>query len=219
MVGNVAIDVSRSAVRLGAKEVNIIYRRTRAEMPAWEEEIQATEAEGIEITYLSAPQEVLTQDGRVTGLRCIRMELGEPDSSGRRRPVPIPGSEYDIKIDQLVPAIGQRPDLSAIENVAGLNISRWGTTEVDAVTYATDREGVFSGGDLQTGPGIAIAAIAAGREAAESIVRYLDHQDMAKGREPVTHEDPVYRPIPEDESEIPQIKNAGTARRKTRRQF
>jgi heterodisulfide reductase subunit A-like polyferredoxin len=200
--GNVAIDVSRSAVRLGAKEVNIIYRRTRAEMPAWEEEIQATEAEGIEITYLSAPQEVLTQDGRVTGLRCIRMELGEPDSSGRRRPVPIPGSEYDIKIDQLVPAIGQRPDLSAIENVAGLNISRWGTTEVDAVTYATDREGVFSGGDLQTGPGIAIAAIAAGREAAESIVRYLDHQDMAKGREPVTHEDPVYRPIPEDESEI-----------------
>ncbi len=200
--GNVAIDVARSAVRLGAKSVKIIYRRTRAEMPAWEEEIQATEAEGVEITYLSAPQEVLTQDGRVVGLRCIRMELGEPDSSGRRRPVPIPGSEYDIKIDQLVPAIGQRPDLSAIENVAGLNISRWGTTEVDAVTYSTDRDGVFSGGDLQTGPGIAIAAIAAGREAAESIVRYLDHQDMAKGREPATHEDPVYRPIPEDEPEI-----------------
>jgi len=204
--GNVAIDVSRSAVRLGAKEVKIIYRRTRAEMPAWEEEIHATETEGVEITYLSAPQEVLTQDGRVAGLRCIRMELGEPDSSGRRRPVPIPGSEYDIEIDQLVPAIGQRPDLSAIENVAGLNISRWGTTEVDAVTYATDREGVFSGGDLQTGPGIAIAAIAAGREAAESIVRYLDHQDMAKGREPATHEDPVYRPIPDDESEIPRSK-------------
>ena len=204
--GNVAIDVSRSAVRLGAKEVKIIYRRTRAEMPAWEEEIHATETEGVEITYLSAPQEVLTQNGRVAGLRCIRMELGEPDSSGRRRPVPIPGSEYDIEIDQLVPAIGQRPDLSAIENVAGLNISRWGTTEVDAVTYATDREGVFSGGDLQTGPGIAIAAIAAGREAAESIVRHLDHQDMAKGREPATHEDPVYRPIPDDESEIPRSK-------------
>ncbi len=204
--GNVAIDVARSAIRLGAKAVKIIYRRTRSEMPAWEEEIQATEAEGIEITYLSAPQEVLTQDGRVVGLRCIRMELGEPDSSGRRRPVPIPGSEYDMEIDQLVPAIGQHPDLSAIENVAGLNISRWGTTEVDAVTYATDREGVFSGGDLQTGPGIAIAAIAAGREAAESIVRYLDHQDMAKGREPVTHENPVYRPIPDNESETPRSK-------------
>ena len=200
--GNVAIDVSRSAVRLGAKEVHIIYRRTRAEMPAWEEEIQATEAEGVEITYLSAPQEVLTQDGSVVGLRCIRMELGEPDSSGRRRPVPIPGSEYDIEIDQLVPAIGQRPDLSAIENVTGLKISRWGTVEADSVTYTTDHEGVFAGGDLQTGPGIAIAAIAAGREAAKSIVRYFDGQDMAKGREPATHEDPVYRPIPEDEPEI-----------------
>ena len=200
--GNVAIDVSRSAVRLGAKEVHIIYRRTRAEMPAWEEEIQATEAEGVEITYLSAPQEVLTQDGSVVGLRCIRMELGEPDSSGRRRPVPIPGSEYDIEIDQLVPAIGQRPDLSAIENVTGLKISRWGTVEADSVTYTTDHEAVFAGGDLQTGPGIAIAAIAAGREAAKSIVRYFDGQDMAKGREPETHEDPVYRPIPEDEPEI-----------------
>ncbi len=200
--GNVAIDVSRSAVRLGAKEVHIIYRRTRAEMPAWEEEIQATEAEGVEITYLSAPQEVLTQDGSVVGLRCIRMELGEPDSSGRRRPVPIPDSEYDIEIDQLVPAIGQRPDLSAIENVTGLKISRWGTVEADSVTYTTDHEAVFAGGDLQTGPGIAIAAIAAGREAAKSIVRYFDGQDMAKGREPATHEDPVYRPIPEDEPEI-----------------
>ena len=199
--GNVAIDVSRSAVRLGAKEVHIIYRRTRAEMPAWEEEIQATEAEGVEITYLSAPQEVLTRDGSVVGLRCIRMELGEPDSSGRRRPVPIPGSEYDIEIDQLVPAIGQRPDVSAIENVTGLKISRWGTVEADSVTYTTDREGVFAGGDLQTGPGIAIAAIAAGREAAESIVRYFDGQDMAKGREPTTFENPVYRPIPENEPE------------------
>ncbi len=215
--GNVAIDVSRSAVRLGAKEVHIIYRRTRAEMPAWEEEIQATEAEGVEIKYLSAPQEVLTRDGSVVGLRCIRMELGEPDSSGRRRPVPIPGSEYDIEIDQLVPAIGQRPDLSAIENVTGLKISRWGTVEADSVTYTTDREGVFAGGDLQTGPGIAIAAIAAGREAAKSIVRYFDGQDMAKGREPTTFENPVYRPIPENEPkttrsnmpELPVEKRAG----------
>ncbi len=215
--GNVAIDVSRSAVRLGAKEVHIIYRRTRAEMPAWEEEIQATEAEGVEIKYLSAPQEVLTRDGSVVGLRCIRMELGEPDSSGRRRPVPIPGSEYDIEIDQLVPAIGQRPDLSAIENVTGLKISRWGTVEADSVTYTTDHEGVFAGGDLQTGPGIAIAAIAAGREAAKSIVRYFDGQDMAKGREPTTFENPVYRPIPENEPkttrsnmpELPVEKRAG----------
>ncbi len=204
--GNVAIDVSRSAVRLGATEVNIIYRRTRAEMPAWEEEIEAAEAEGVKITYLSAPQEVLTRDGSVVGLRCIRMELGEPDSSGRRRPVPVPGSEYDIEIDQLVPAIGQQPDLSALENVTGLEFSRWGTIEADSISYATNREGVFAGGDLQTGPGIAIAAIAAGREAAESIVRYFDGEDLIKGREPQTHEDPRYLPITGDELKISRLK-------------
>ena len=215
--GNVAIDVARSALRLGAKEVNIIYRRTRTEMPAWEEEIQAAESEGVTITYLAAPKEVLIKNDSVVGLRCIRMELGEPDSSGRRRPVRIPGSEYDIEIDQLIPAIGQRPDISSIENVAGLKISRWGTTEVDSVTYATDHEGVFAGGDLQTGPATAIEAIAAGREAAESIVRYLDGQDMTKGRKPETIEKPVYRPVPEDEPqksrekmpELPVEKRAG----------
>jgi heterodisulfide reductase subunit A-like polyferredoxin len=197
--GNVAIDVARSAVRLGAAEVNIIYRRTRAEMPAWEEERVAAEAEGVAITYLSAPQEVLTDDGRVVGLRCIRMELGEPDSSGRRRPIPVPGSEYEIPADQLIPAIGQIPDLSALEDVAGVSFSRWGTAETDTITYATGREGVFAGGDLQTGPWIAIGAVAAGREAAESIVRYLDGHDMAEGRKPASNEHPVYRPIPEEE--------------------
>jgi heterodisulfide reductase subunit A-like polyferredoxin len=197
--GNVAIDVARSAVRLGAEEVSIIYRRTRAEMPAWEEEVQAAETEGVKISYLAAPQEVLTSDGKVIGLRCIRMRLTEPDSSGRKRPVPIPDSEYEIEIDQLVPAIGQRPDLSALEDVTGLTFSRWGTAEVDAVTYATNREGVFAGGDLQTGPWIAIGAIAAGREAAESITRYLDGEDMAGGRQPLSKENPDYRPIPEAE--------------------
>ena len=202
--GNVAIDVARSAVRLGADEVSIIYRRTRDEMPAWEEEIQAAELEGAKITYLSAPQEVLTRDGRVIGLRCIRMELTEPDSSGRKRPVPIPGSEYDIEIDQLIPAIGQRPDLAAVENVTGLTFSRWGTAEVDAVTYATEREGVFAGGDLQSGPWVAIGAVGAGKEAAESIVRYIEGRDMAAGREPVVTENPMYRPIPEDEPIMPR---------------
>ncbi|MEJ2521194.1 MAG: FAD-dependent oxidoreductase, partial [Desulfuromonadales bacterium] len=117
--GNVAIDVARCAVRLGAETVNIIYRRSRAEMPAWEEEIQAAEDEGVNLTYLSAPQEVLVEDGRVVGLRCIRMKLSDVDSSGRRRPTPIPHSEYEIGIDQLIPAIGQKPDLSALADVAG----------------------------------------------------------------------------------------------------
>jgi heterodisulfide reductase subunit A-like polyferredoxin len=197
--GNVAIDVARSAIRLGAAEVTIIYRRTRTEMPAWETEIRAAEREGTKITYLSAPQKVLTQDGHVIGLRCNRMELGEPDSSGRRRPIPIPGSEYEIEIDQLIPAIGQRPDLSALQDLNGLQFSRWDTIEVDPITQATGREGVFAGGDVQTGPGIAIRAIAAGREAAESIRRYLDGQDMAEGREPIPKETPVYRPLPKDE--------------------
>jgi len=215
--GNVAIDVSRSAVRMGAEEVNIVYRRTRTEMPAWEEEIQAAEFEGVVISYLAAPQEVLTRDGQVTGLRCIRMELGEPDSSGRRRPVPIPGSEYDLEIDQLIPAIGQGPDLSALEDIEGLEFTRWGTMEVDPVTFATNRDGVFAGGDLQTGPWVAIGAIAAGKEAAESVLRYLDGRDMAEGREPLTYDDPVYRAVPEDEPvkaragmpELPVEKRAG----------
>ena len=206
--GNVAIDVARAAVRLGAGEVSIIYRRTRNEMPAWEEEIQAAEDEGTQITYLSAPQEVLTRDGKVVGLRCIRMELSEPDSSGRKRPIPVPGSEYDIEIDQLIPAIGQRPDLSAIEDVTDLTFSRWGTTDVDSVTFATEREGVFAGGDLQTGPWVAIGAIGAGKEAAESILRYIEGRDMAEGREPIVYDDPWYRPVPEDEPKMPRAKMA-----------
>jgi heterodisulfide reductase subunit A-like polyferredoxin len=204
--GNVAIDVARAALRLGTGEVHIIYRRTRTEMPAWEEEIQAAEDEGAQITYLAAPQEVLTRDGKVVGLRCIRMELSEPDSSGRKRPIPIPGSEYDIEIDQLIPAIGQRPDLSAIEGVTGLNFSRWGTVEVDAVTFATECEGVFAGGDLQSGPWVAIGAIGAGKEAAESILRYIEDHDMAKGREPIVYEDPCYRPVPDEEPRMPRAR-------------
>jgi len=200
--GNVAIDVARSAVRLGAETVNIVYRRTRNEMPAWEEEIQAAEDEGVQVSYLAAPQEVLTRDGKVVGLRCIRMELSEPDSSGRKRPIPVPGSEYEIEIDQLIPAIGQRPDLSALEDITGLTYTRWGTTEVNSVTYATERDGVFAGGDLQTGPWVAIGAIGAGKEAAESILRYIEGHDMAEGREPVVNENPVYRPIPEDEPAV-----------------
>ena len=118
------------------------------------------------------------------GLRCLRMELGEPDASGRRRPVPVPHSEYDLEIDQLISAIGQKPDLSALEHITGVDFSSRGTAETDELTFATGREGVFAGGDLQTGPAQAIMAIAAGREAACSIQRFLDGEDMAAGRKP-----------------------------------
>jgi heterodisulfide reductase subunit A-like polyferredoxin len=196
--GNVAIDVARAAVRMGAQNVTIIYRRTRKEMPAWEEEICAAEAEGVTITYLAAPQKALEADGRLSGLRVIKMELGEPDSSGRRRPVPVPGSEYDLAIDQLICAIGQQPDISVLEDLADIRITRWNTTDVDPVTLETDRPGVFAGGDLQTGPGVAIGAVAAGMEAAESIFRYLTGKDMAEGRDVPVTEDPVYRPVDPD---------------------
>jgi heterodisulfide reductase subunit A2 len=196
--GNVAIDVARSALRLGADETTILYRRTRKEMPAWEEEICAAEDEGAMITYLAAPQKVVEENGKVKALRVIKMELGEPDSSGRRRPVPIPGSEYDIEMDQLIPAIGQQPDLRAIEKLADLGISKWNTTQVNPVTFATDMKGVFAGGDVQTGPGVAIGAIAAGMEAAISIVRYLKGEDMEEGRQLPVNENPEFRPITND---------------------
>lgn len=198
--GNVAIDVARSAIRLGAEEVNIVYRRTKAEMPALDEEVHAAEEEGIKFTFLAAPQEVLVQEGQTAGLRCIRMELGEPDSSGRRRPVPIPDSEFDLDVDQVIAAIGQRPDISALEEINGLEFSRWSTIETDAISYATNKEGVFAGGDAQSGPWVAIGAVAAGREAATSIVRYLDGEDLTTGREPQElTETPEYRPLPADE--------------------
>jgi heterodisulfide reductase subunit A-like polyferredoxin len=196
--GNVAIDVARSALRLGADKATILYRRTRKEMPAWEEEICAAEDEGAMITYLAAPQKVVTKNGKMKGLRVIRMELGEPDSSGRRRPVPIPGSEYDIEMDQLISAIGQQPDLGAIEKLADIGISKWNTTQVNPVTFATDMKGVFAGGDVQTGPGVAIGAIAAGMEAAVSIVRYLKGEDMEAGRQLPVNENPEFLPIKKD---------------------
>ena len=182
--GDVAIDSARCALRLGAKEVTILYRRTRVEMPAREDEVKAAEVEGVKIEYLVAPLEVLSENGKVAGIKCIRMELGEPDATGRKRPIPIPGSEFDLKVDMVIPAIGQAPDLSFLEN-SGINISRRGVVEVAPVTLETSREGVFSGGDCQTGPSIAIEAVAAGTRAAESIIRYLNHQDLKEGRLPV----------------------------------
>jgi len=179
--GDVAVDSARCALRLDADEVAILYRRTRIEMPAREEEVEAAEVEGVKIEYLVAPVEILCKNGKVSGIRCIRMELGEPDATGRRRPIPIPGSEFDLKVDMVIPAIGQAPGLSFLEN-SGIDISRRGTIEVDPVTLETSREGVFSGGDCQTGPSIAIEAVAAGIKAAESITRYVNHQDLKEGR-------------------------------------
>jgi len=170
--GNVAIDCARTCVRLGFKEVNILYRRSRAEMPARGEEVEAAENEGVKITFLAAPVKILTGEGTVTGVECIRMELGEPDASGRRRPIPVEGSEFTIETDMVIPAIGEKPDLSSIEGKP-VKTTEQGTVAIDSTSYQTSLPGVFAGGDCVTGPATLIEAIAAGNRAACCIDQYL----------------------------------------------
>lgn len=181
--GNVAIDVVRTAIRKGSREAFIIYRRSREEMPALEEEIIEAEEEGVEIHYLVAPKRILGEDGKVTGIECQRMKLGEPDQSGRRRPVPIDGSEFILEVDSVVPAIGQSIDLSFLPGDKDWGISKRGTIEVDNITRAAKIPGIFAGGDMVTGPATVVEAIGAGREAAISISRYLKGNDLHEGRE------------------------------------
>jgi heterodisulfide reductase subunit A-like polyferredoxin len=179
--GNVAVDAARSALRLGSEEVTIVYRRSRDEMPAYEEDVKEADEEGIKFQFLTAPSEITLKDGKISSLRCIRMELGEPDSSGRRRPIPVQGSDFLIEIDTIIPAIGQAPDLSFLKGME-IETTSQGTIKVDPLTLQTSKKGVFSGGDAVSGPWIAIEAVAAGKEAAISIDRFLRDQDLQEGR-------------------------------------
>ncbi|NQT47642.1 MAG: FAD-dependent oxidoreductase, partial [Chloroflexi bacterium] len=181
--GNVAIDAARTALRLGAKDVVIVYRRSRQEMPAAEEEIEEAEEEGIEIQYLTAPIKLIGKNGKVNAIECTKMELAEPDESGRRRPVPIEGSEFRRDVDMVLPAIGQSPDLSFLGSDSQVEVAGRGTVKVDALTLETTLAGVFAGGDAVLGPATVIEAIAAGKEAAISIDRYLKGEDLRLGRE------------------------------------
>jgi NADH-quinone oxidoreductase subunit F len=167
--GNAAIDSARTALRLGAKEVTIVYRRTRSEMPASAEEIDGAIAEGVEVHFLAAPSRIISQDGRLE-LECLQMRLGEVDASGRPRPEPIEGSEFVLSFDTIIAAIGQRPEIPAPFN---LTPGRGNTIQVAPDILATSREGVFAGGDAVTGPASVIEAIAHGRQAAISIDKYL----------------------------------------------
>jgi NADPH-dependent glutamate synthase beta subunit-like oxidoreductase len=171
--GNAAIDSARVGWRMGFDEVYILYRRTRKEMPANPWEIDAAEHEGVILQYLAAPVEILGKDGRVSGMKCIKMELGEPDASGRRRPVPIEGSDYVIDAETIVPAISQAANLDFLGKDHGFNITRWNTFGIDEDTGATNVPGVFAGGDVVSGPNIAIRAVAAGKRAALGIHDYL----------------------------------------------
>jgi len=178
--GNAAVDGARMAKRLGAKEVAIVYRRSRVEMPAEAGEVDEAEREGVELHILATPVRVLSKDGRLTGIECIRMELGEPDASGRRRPIPIEGSEFNIDVDNVIMAIGQVVDRTALPE--NLEYTDWGTLSVDSTTRQTNIEGVFAGGDVVSGPSDAIGAVAAGKEAAISIDRFLSGVDIREGR-------------------------------------
>ncbi len=203
--GDVAIDAARSALRLGADKVSILYRRTRTEMPARAEEIEDALEEGVDIQFLMAPVEVMEKDGKAVGLKCIKMKLGAPDKSGRRRPVPVEGSEFVVDTDVIIPAIGQRTDTAFLKGSTGVDLDRWNNIAVDPVSFETTRKGVFAGGDAQTGAWIAIGAVAAGREAAISISRYLDGTDLKEGRKPIEIPQKNFNPVDKD---IPKVKRA-----------
>jgi NADH-quinone oxidoreductase subunit F len=171
--GNVALDASRTALRLGADEVDIFYRRSREEMLVTEVEYHEAVAEGIRTNFLVSPTRIVSDQWKVTGLQCIRMSLAEPDASGRRRPIPIPGSEFFVEADTVIAAVGQAPDLSFLPPDSALERTRWERLVVDENRLTTNLPGVFAGGDFVSGPGMVIDAIAAGRRAAIAIDKYL----------------------------------------------
>ena len=172
--GNVAMDSARCSLRLGAKDVHIVYRRSAKEVPARAEEVHHAEEEGIIFDFLTNPVEIHGDDkGWVSGMRCIRMELGELDASGRHRPIPIEGSEFDMQVDTVVMALGTRPNPLVFEDADGLERTRWGTVAADRRTGRTKLERVWAGGDIVTGAATVISAMGAGRVAANDIDAYL----------------------------------------------
>ncbi|MBE9477833.1 MAG: FAD-dependent oxidoreductase [Chloroflexi bacterium] len=171
--GNTAMDVARTALRLGVAEVNIVYRRPRVEMPASAEEIEQAEEEGIHFQFLTAPVKAGARDGKVASMECIKMALGEPDSSGRRRPEPIAGSEFTMEVDNIIAAIGQAMDNPNLDQDSQIELSKRGYISVNEETMTASVAGVFSGGDCTSGPATAVEAIGAGRRAARSINKYL----------------------------------------------
>lgn len=176
--GNTAVDCARTAKRLGAEEVKIVYRRSREEMPASAEEVAAVEEEGIRIEFLTTPTRFLSENGKLARMECVRMKLGEPDASGRPRPIPIKGSEFTTPVDMVIAALGQAPETEFVKEV-GISLSRKNAIEIDSKTRATNVEGIFAGGDVVTGPAFVIDAIAAGQRAARSIDLYLKGEPLA----------------------------------------
>lgn len=172
--GNVAMDAARTALRLGAEKVAIVYRRSEAELPARSEEVEHTKEEGIEFKLLNNPVAITGDEaGWVKSMRCVKMELGEPDASGRRRPVPIAGSEFDMPVDTVIVAIGTGPNPIMAHTTPDLELTKRGNIAADEETGATSKAGVFAGGDIVTGAATVILAMGAGRKAAKAIDEYL----------------------------------------------
>jgi glutamate synthase (NADPH/NADH) small chain len=172
--GNVAMDAARSAKRLGAQNVYIVYRRSESEMPARLEEVHHAKEEGIILKLLTNPTSILgTEDGWVKGMECVEMELGEPDASGRRRPVVKQGSEHVLDVETVIIAIGQSPNPLITSTTPGLDTQKWGGIIADEETGATSKIGVFAGGDVVTGAATVILAMGAGKKAAKAIDEYI----------------------------------------------
>lgn len=182
--GNAAIDAVRTAIRMGS-EAFIVYRRSREEMPAIDEEILEAEDEGVKTHYLTTPVKIIGSKGKISAMECIKMELGEPDASGRRRPVPIKGSEFTMEVDNVITAIGQRPVVDFIQKISDIELTRWGTIVVDDETLATGAKGIFAGGDIVLGPATVVEAIAHGRKAAYAMDKYLSGDEI---EEPIEEE-------------------------------
>jgi len=182
--GNSALDAARTALRCGATDVTIVYRRTRAEMPADPREIEDAQREGIKLMFLAAPKSFRADaHGRVAGLECLKMKLGRADASGRPAPEPIPGSEFVLPCDAAIVTIGQFPDVGGLGERLGVETTKWGTLTADPLTLETGLPGVFAGGDCVTGPDVVVNAKLAGRKAAISIDRWLNREDLRIGRE------------------------------------
>ena len=180
--GNVAMDASRCSLRLGADEVHIVYRRSSEEVPARAEEVHHAQEEGIIFDFLTNPIEIFGDDkGWVRGMRCMRMQLGEPDASGRRRPLPIEGSEFDMDVDMVIMALGTRPNPMVFTDSGGLERTKWGTVVADEQTGKTTKEAVWAGGDIVTGAATVISAMGAGKRAAADMHRYLSGETVGQG--------------------------------------
>jgi heterodisulfide reductase subunit A len=203
--GNVAIDAARSTRRLGAKKVTVVYRRSEIEMPAYEEEIADAKTEGIGFEYLTAPVKIVQQQGKVTGLTCLRTELGPPDASGRRRPVPIEGSTFTIDCDAVIPAIGQTSEIGWATDLAELGFTDRNTVTVDPQTGQTTLPWLFACGDVATGPATVIEAVGAAHKAVAAIERFIQDEALtALDSETLPLSGDDWAEIPDDMAPIPR---------------